>query len=95
MPINGSDQTIVSCLTLLEVLRQENVTSIDALKIDVEGSEDAILVPFFRDAPQSLWPRVIIVEDARVFWHVDLFAKLAELGYVEQTRTRLNLILRR
>jgi len=95
VPINGSDQTIVRCLTLLQVLRQENVASIDALKIDVEGCEDAILVPFFRDAPQSLWPRVIIIEDARGSWRVDLFAKLAELGYVGQTRTRLNLILRR
>ena len=95
VPIDGSDQTIVRCLTLLEVLRQENVASIDALKIDVEGAEDAILLPFFRDAPRSLWPRVIIIEDACVSWSVDLFARLAELGYVEQARTRLNLILRR
>ena len=39
----------VECKTLAQVLAQENVQAIDALKIDVEGAEDAILLPFFKD----------------------------------------------
>ena len=31
------------------------------VKIDVEGFEDRILVPFFRDAPRSLWPKLLQV----------------------------------
>src|SRR5262249_32597514 len=56
-PLNqGShpDVVEVECLPLEEVLRREGIVSIDALKIDVEGAEDRILIPFFRDAAQSL-----------------------------------------
>jgi FkbM family methyltransferase len=44
------------CRPLLEVLEVERITAIDALKIDVEGAEDTILIPFFADAGESLWP---------------------------------------
>lgn len=85
----------VECRPLLAVLREAGVTRIDALKIDVEGNEDAVLVPFFRDAPRSLWPDLIIVEDARQLWRDDLFSLLANDGYEVARRTRLNVILRR
>jgi len=85
----------VECRPLLEVLRQEEVTRIDALKIDVEGAEDTILVPFFRDADDSLWPSLIIIEDAREAWHDDLFSVLAEHGYAVAARSRLNVMMRR
>ena len=85
----------VECRTLLQVLVQENVQSIDALKIDVEGVEDTILVPFFRDAPQSLWPRFLIIEDTQGFWRVDLFSELQARGYRVASRTRLNVMWER
>ena len=66
--------------------------SIDALKIDVEGVEDTILAPFFRDAPQSLWPRFLIIEDTQGFWRVDLFSELQARGYRVASRTRLNVM---
>jgi hypothetical protein len=69
--------------------------AIHALKIDVEGAEDLILAPFFHDAPESMWPRLILLEDARSAWSVDLFAVLASLGYTVVSRTRLNVALRR
>jgi FkbM family methyltransferase len=85
----------VECRPLLAVLREAGVSRIDALKIDVEGNEDTVLAPFFRDAPQSLWPDLIIVEDARQLWRDDLFSLLANNGYEVARRTRLNAILRR
>jgi FkbM family methyltransferase len=85
----------VECRPLLSVLREAGVSRIDALKIDVEGNEDAVLVPFFREAPQSLWPDLIIVEDARQLWRDDLFSLLANDGYEVVRRTKLNVVLRR
>jgi len=42
-----------------------------------------------------MWPRLILLEDARSAWTVDLFSLLASLGYVVVSRTRLNVMLRR
>src|SRR4029077_18967752 len=60
--------------TLLDVLAGEGVDAVDALKIDVEGLEDVILAPFFRDAPPQLRPRLVIIEDSRPSWKVDLMS---------------------
>ena len=79
---------------LLSVLFEAGMTSIDALKIDVEGAEDIVLAPFLRDAPQSLLPRLILIEDTRGFWSFDLFALLGSRGYIEAERSRQNVALR-
>ena len=83
----------VECKPLADVLAQENVTRIDALKIDVEGAEDRILMPFFKTAPPNLWPRFILIEDSRGEWRIDLFAELAARGYKTASRTRQNVML--
>jgi len=85
----------VECLTLLEVLQRDHVLSIDALKIDVEGDEDRILVPFFREADECLWPRLILIEDNRDCWRADLFEMLAHRRYVVAVRTKQNVVLHR
>jgi len=78
---------------LLSVLADAGITAIDALKIDVEGAEDIVLAPFLRDAPQPLLPRLILIEDTRGFWGIDLFALLAARGYTETERSRQNVAL--
>jgi FkbM family methyltransferase len=83
----------VPCMTLLELVRQQRLASIDVLKIDVEGSEDRVLEPFFRDAERALWPRLMIIEDTSDVWAIPLFDLLAQAGYRERARTRLNAIL--
>ena len=90
----GRDAPTVDTQTLLELLQRVGIDAIDAIKIDVEGAEDAVLAPFFRDAPKSMWPRLIVLEDARSAWTVDLFSLLASLGYIVVSRTRLNVMLR-
>lgn len=94
-PMSPGDAIEVPRRALLEVLAPEGLRSIDALKIDVEGVEDTILVPFFRDAPKSLWPRLLVIEDTAGVWRVDLFSELAALGYVVASRTRQNVMMRR
>ncbi len=85
----------VPCRPLLSVLREQGIERIDALKIDVEGMEDIVLMPFLRDAPPSLWPSLIVIEDAHEMWSADLFAALAANGYTVSSRSKLNVMLRR
>jgi FkbM family methyltransferase len=90
-------QNIVSvpCRTLAAVIGKADLDRVDALKIDVEGAEDLVLVPFFRDAPESLWPDLILIEDTRGLWQADLFALLERHGYNVTARSRQNVALRR
>src|SRR5215213_9646408 len=79
---------------LVVVLANAGIETVDALKIDVEGAEDIVLAPFLRDAPQSLLPRLILIEDTRGFWSIDLFALLSGRGYTVRERSRQNVALR-
>jgi FkbM family methyltransferase len=85
----------VQCRPLLAVLDEARLTAIDALKIDVEGAEDQVLAPFFRDAPAALWPGLIVIEDSSAEWSTDVFALLASKGYAVSSRTKQNVMLRR
>jgi len=86
----------VSSATLLQLLTDGAVDTVDVLKIDVEGLEDVILQPFFRDAPQRLWPRLAIIEDSRASWPSDLMAAVQARGYrLVALSHHTNLIMRR
>jgi FkbM family methyltransferase len=86
----------VCARTLLELLATEQVEAVDALKIDVEGFEDSILGKFIGEARSCLLPRLIIIEDSRASWNVDLISIMAARGYRLVTcTTRHNLLLRR
>jgi FkbM family methyltransferase len=85
----------VRCRPLLSVIRDAGLSGVDALKIDVEGAEDKVLVPFFRDAPEALWPGLIVIEDSSAEWSTDLFALLAAKGYEVSSRSKQNVMLRR
>jgi FkbM family methyltransferase len=91
---NNADIARVPLKPLIDLLREKNIATIDALKIDVEGMEDAVLAPFFGNAPETLWPRMILIEDSRHEWKVDLFALFAERGYTATLRTKQNVVLR-
>jgi FkbM family methyltransferase len=80
--VGASTETIrVPSQTLMDVLADEGIDAIDALKIDVEGLEDVILRPFFRDAPPRLRPRLVIIEDSRPSWKVDLMSVMQGCDY--------------
>lgn len=85
----------VPAKSLLDILNEEGFSGVDAIKLDVEGAEDLILEPFFRDAPESLYPDLFILEDGRDQWQGDLPALLASKGYRLSMQTRLNLIFER
>jgi FkbM family methyltransferase len=85
----------VPATTLLNLVTQHGFSHLDAIKLDVEGAEDIILEPFFRDAPPELHPSFLIVEDGSRQWQSDLPGLLADKGYRLAARTRLNLLFER
>jgi FkbM family methyltransferase len=84
-------QLKVPARTLLDLVTQENFDHVDALKIDVEGAEDLILEPFFREAPEALWPKAILMENSVGVWQIDLPKLLADKGYRPAAMMRRNL----
>jgi FkbM family methyltransferase len=88
------DAIKVPAMRLLRILQDQNVGQVDALKIDVEGYEDRVLIGFFRDAPPALWPRAIAIEHlSRDDWLDDCLADMFSRGYAEAGRTRSNTLL--
>ncbi len=96
--IIGSSQATavrVPATTLLDLMRSEGFSRLDAIKLDVEGAEDLILMPFLRDAPDGLLPRLLLIENGSSRWQADLPALLAARGFRLVETTRLNLIYER
>ena len=86
----------VPALRLQRILQEAGVSKVDALKIDVEGFEDRVLIAFFRDTPQELWPRAVVIEHlSRDEWQQDCIADMSSRGYREAGRTRSNTLLTR
>mgnify|MGYP005861051507 CR=1 FL=1 len=80
--------------TLVAILARNGVRRIDLLKIDIEGYEDRALVPFFKSAPRSLWPRRIFIEhDQAARWEVDVMNTLCDCGYVIVDRDQSDALL--
>jgi FkbM family methyltransferase len=84
----------VPSLRLQRVLGDAGVSHVDALKIDVEGYEDRVLTGFFKEAPQALWPRAVVIEHlSRNEWLADCIADMHQRGYAETGKTRSNTML--
>lgn len=86
--------TRVALRPLLSVINWAGLPRIDALKIDIEGMEEEVLVTFFADAPRALWPGMVILE-ARRGEVTPALEHLRSLGYVQAERTHMNVVLRR
>lgn len=85
----------ITCRPLLEILDEHGLAHIDALKIDIEGAEDAALVPFLTDAADARLPRLIVMENSQDRWTRDLPGSLGARGYRAALRTRLNTVYTR
>jgi FkbM family methyltransferase len=93
---SGRGAIKVASLRLQRILEDASVSHVDALKIDVEGFEDRVLTGFFKEAPQRLWPRAVVIEHlSRDEWQDDCIADMRARGYAETGRTRSNTLLLR
>jgi FkbM family methyltransferase len=90
----GAGAIGVPSFRLQRILQDAGVGHIDALKIDIEGFEDRVLTGFFRDAPQGLWPRAVVIEHlSQGQWLEDCIADMLARGYAQAGRTRSNTML--
>ena len=92
---SAGEQIRVPAKTLLGIVAEENFERIDAIKLDVEGAEDLILEPFFRQAPEALRPKLVLMEYSHGRWAADLGRILDDCGYREVLRTRTNVAYER
>lgn len=93
---HGEGGLVARMRPLTAVLRDAGVTAVAALKIDVEGYEDRVMLPFLRDAPPDLWPRRVVIEHSeRHAWREDPIAAMQSAGYAVVGSTRSNSLLSR
>ena len=84
---------LVEVRTLPQILEDENINRIDAMKIDLEGMEYPVLRYFFNNVGRALYPMLILTEFKRTADHTLLKDMLGELGYTVVKQTKENLIL--
>ena len=93
--VPGASNIRVPAKRLMTLLAEENFKRIDAIKLDVEGAEDLILETFFKDAPQDLWPKLLLIERGGTRWSIDVPTLLRKSGYQLIATTRNNQIYER
>lgn len=60
--VQESSQGSIPLYPLTKILQDQRIDHIDVMKVDIEGCEDAALVPFFTTADEKLLPRRIVIE---------------------------------
>jgi len=84
----------VNCKKLYDIIKEENIKYITNLKIDIEGHEDRALIPFFKTAKKSLFPKNILLEHSSCkLWKKDLIKFLFKKGYKVVFKNKSNLAL--
>jgi len=81
----------VRSMPLMQILDEREITRIGGLKIDVEGFEDQVLLPFLKDAPDALLPACVVMESCHNDdWKTDLKSAFLEKNYRVAAQTRAN-----
>lgn len=86
----------VQCEPLYDILVAHGVERVDAMKLDIEGFEYAVLLAFFRDAPASVHPTLIIMEFRPDYVPVvggSALDLVTRYGYVPQLHVHENYVL--
>ncbi|MCY4395799.1 MAG: FkbM family methyltransferase [Rhodospirillaceae bacterium] len=73
---------------LLDIVTDEGLERLGALKVDVEGFEDRVLGPFLTDAPETMLPGIVIAEHTWSAQWADDWRQIADRrGYREWAHT--------
>jgi len=67
--------------TLAGLVAEAGFDHVDAIKIDVEGFEDKVLIPYLTTVPRHLYPLAVILEANIASWQGDLLSVLRDSGY--------------
>lgn len=82
-------------LPLDQICDRYGISRIDAMKVDLEGHDEAALQGMFETAPEALWPRMLIVEAGKGEARPPVVRLCEANGYTTTGRTRLNAIMQR
>lgn len=91
--ISNSGKHTVIAKNLIDFIKEEKIENISAMKIDVEGNEESVIIPFIENTNKKLLPLIIIIENNKSSWKTDLIKLLEEKGYLIKKKTRMNYIL--
>lgn len=91
--VEDSGDIEVECTTLNSIVEKLCPSGMDALKIDVEGCEDKVLIPYLQNVSPSKYPRTIVLELSPQIWEKDPINVAISKGYKEVKRNRMNSIL--
>jgi FkbM family methyltransferase len=91
--ISNSGKHTVIAKNLIDFIKEEKIENISAMKIDVEGNEESVIIPFIKNTNKKLLPLIIIIENNKSSWKTDLIKLLEEKGYLIKKKTRMNYIL--
>lgn len=90
---DGGEAVTVPVTTLAAFVSEQGIERIDAMKIDVEGHEQAILGHFFRHANRGAFPGVLVCETLEK-GKSPLRQLLESVGYRQLARGRMNTVFR-
>lgn len=89
-----SDNIKIKVIPLEKLLKKEDITKVDVLKIDIEGFEDRALFPYFKNLNKKFYPRLVIMEDSsQTDWEENILEWLLANGYRVLARTRGNVLI--
>ena len=91
--VSDTGKHSVIAKSLIDFINDEKIENISAIKIDVEGNEENVIIPFIDKVEKKLLPSIIIIENNYNSWKIDLINKLSEKGYLIKNKTRMNYIL--
>jgi FkbM family methyltransferase len=92
----GSRRVVdVQAATLLKVANDLKLKRIDAIKLDIEGAEDVVIGSFFKTAPASLFPTLILIENSQKRWGFNMIDFLGGFNYRKIRDFGGNIVLQR
>ncbi|MBZ8133620.1 FkbM family methyltransferase [Afifella sp. IM 167] len=90
---DGGEGASVAVATLPQLLAEHEIERIDAMKIDIEGEDEAALLTLFSQTGRQSWPRLLIAEAGRDE-SPSLIASVARHGYSLVERAGINAVFR-
>ncbi|MEE3294806.1 MAG: FkbM family methyltransferase [Pseudomonadota bacterium] len=93
--ISQKGELKVEGLPLSNFAEIEGIKKISAIKIDVEGNEEKVLLPFIIEENRSLFPDIFVIENNKDLWKTDLIGSIIAKGFSVKMKTRMNFILKK
>lgn len=91
--VDDGEGTSVPLETLAQLIERYGFQTVDAMKVDIEGRDQAALRALMEQAPRTIWPKLLIVE---VGHRTDspIVRQMTDYGYELRERVGINAIMR-